>query len=53
VSTKLKKKAGVYMRYAPVEVELFNSLTAMDAHERPLFFELCSIVVFWQIFVRW
>ncbi len=30
----------------------FNSLTAMDAHERPLFIELCGTVVSRRVFIR-
>jgi hypothetical protein len=29
-----------------------NSLTAMDAHERPLFIELCGTVVSRPVFIR-
>jgi hypothetical protein len=32
--------------------ELINSLTAMGAHERPLFIELCGTVVSHRIFIR-
>ena len=30
----------------------FNSLSAMDAHERPLFIKLCGTVVSRQVFIR-
>ncbi len=36
---------------SPNELSL-NSLTAMDAHERPLFIELCGTVVSCQVFIR-
>ena len=38
--------------FIPIRGPLVNSLTAMGAHERPLFNKLCGTVVSCQIFIH-